>query len=411
MTSRRQFLALAGATSLTTLLAVPRVSFAAAPTDQRFVFVVLRGGMDGLQTVPPYGDANYRSLRASLALNAPGTTDGILDLDGFYGFHPALAPVLPFYKKGELAIVHATATPYRDRSHFDGQDVLENGMSQPHTAEDGWVNRALGAMGASSRRLGLAVGTGVPFSLRGAVSVASYAPSGLGELKPELVRQVAALYDNDPVLASAFEEGVQAEAFADSLREADDPTMAGKGGTMAFGAAGMPRALVKSLATTAGRMLAAEDGPRVAVVSATGWDTHTGEGKEKGRVASALDGYCDLLTGLADAMAPVWSKTVILAASEFGRTAAPNGSDGTDHGTGGVAFLMGGAVAGGHVVARWPGLGSSDLRDGRDLQATIDLRGVYRSVLVEHLRLDAAAVDSGVLPGGGIGSVAKLIRT
>src|SRR5262249_23612125 len=191
--------------------------------------------------------------------------NGFLDLDGFSGLHPPLAPILPHYKKGELAIVHATATPYRDRSHFDGQDVLENGMSRPHTADDGWVNRALGAMGRSSQRLGLAVGTGIPFSLRGTVPVASYPPSGLSELKPELVRQVAALYENDPVLASAFEDGVQAEAFAGSLQDADDPTMAGKGGTMAFGAAGMPRALVKSLARTAGRMLAVEEGPRLAV--------------------------------------------------------------------------------------------------------------------------------------------------
>src|SRR5262249_6776619 len=166
MTSRRQFLAFAGASSLTTLFGLPGLSLAAAPTDRRFIFVVLRGGMDGLQTVPPYGDPNYRSLRGSLALDAPGTENGILDLDGFYGLHPSLARILLHYKKGELAIVHATATPYRDRSHFDGQDVLENGMSRPHASEDGWINRALGAMDPSPQQLGLAVGTGVPFSLR-----------------------------------------------------------------------------------------------------------------------------------------------------------------------------------------------------------------------------------------------------
>lgn len=389
MALRRDFLFGLAAASGAAALGLPRFALARIPSDRRFVFVILRGGMDGLAAVPPYAEPSYRALRGALALPEPGRPDGIIPIDGFYGLNAALAPIAPLFRKGEAMALHALATAYRERSHFDGQDVLEGGTATPHALADGWLNRALGLYGAVAPRVGLAVGQGVPLALRGAVAVKSWAPSRLPGLPPAIVRKLRALYQGDPAFALALEEGVQAETLAEEAlgerRMMDDQG---------------PRAnAFAKLAPEAGKLLAAPDGPRIAVMECLGWDTHQGQGTVRGRLAETLKAFAEGCAGLAQSLGPAWRNTVVLAASEFGRTVRANGTGGTDHGTATAAFLMGGAVHGGRVVARWPGLGERQLYQGRDLAPTGDLRAALKAVLHDHLELPLDALDRVVFPG------------
>ncbi len=378
-TTRRDLLAGAAAASLAA--AVPGVAFAALAGTRRFVFIVLRGAMDGLHLAIPLGDPDYASARGGLAMPRAGT----VDLDGSFALHPALGSLGPLYQQRQLLIVHAVASPYRERSHFDGQDVLENGGSAPHQLGSGWVNRALQALGAG-RAAGLAVSQGVPLALRGPVPVRSWAPSPLPGLAPEMVERVRALYAGDPLFAQAFEEGVQGEAFVAT--------------TLAAGPMdGKPGGKFPALAEATGRLLAAPDGPRVAVMELLGWDTHVGQGLDKGRMAEVLTQLGDGIAVMARAMGPAWRETVVVAASEFGRTVAMNGTNGTDHGTGTAVVIAGGAVAGGRVVARWPGLARDRLYQARDLMPTTDLRAVLKGLLRDHLRVPDAALAQAVFPG------------
>ena len=364
-----------------------RLALAAAPTDRRFVLIVLRGGMDGLSAVPPFADPAYQRQRGGLALAEPGRDDGALDLDGFFGLHPALAGVHPWYREGALLAVHAAATPYRDRSHFDAQDLLENGTAVPHGAGDGWLNRALGLLGPAEPRLGLSVGQTTPLVLRGGVPVASWAPSVLPGAAPHLLDLLADLYDGDPLFAQALAEGMRLDAVA-------GPAMDGTPGRRAA-----RRATPVAMAQGAGRLLAQAHGPRIAVLELPGWDTHTGQGAPAGRLARALTSLDDALTGLRQGLGPAWGNTAVAAVSEFGRTVAPNGTGGTDHGTAGAMLLAGGAVAGGRVLADWPGLSADVLHEGRDLAPTTDVRAVLKGVLHDHLALAEADLAATVFPG------------
>jgi uncharacterized protein (DUF1501 family) len=367
---------------------------AKATTDSRLVVVILRGAMDGLAAVPPHGDRDYRSLRGDLAIAAPGQSDGAIDLDGFFGLHPALAPLHDVYAKRQLAIVHAVATPYRDRSHFDGQDLLENGTTTPHAAPDGWLNRALGLVGGT-QTLGLAVGQSVPLILRGPAAVTSWSPVKLPEVSAEFLDKVADLYRDDPVFAPALAMGLGDQALVDKVSNV--PGMDGGGVKMNMLQRGA--GLVKTVTTTVGKLLADSAGPRVAVIDVPGWDTHANQGTVNGRLAPVLVGLADGLVGLQQAMAPVWNRTVVLTLTEFGRTAHPNGTGGTDHGTAGAAFLMGGAVNGGRVIADWPGLSNARLFQSRDLAPTADTRAVCKAILRDHLGLPADAIARVVFPG------------
>lgn len=383
-------------------LGLPRIAFARIPSERRFVLVILRGGMDGLSAVPPYGDPNYAGMRGPLTLPGPGQQEGIIALDHFYGLNTALAPVAPLFEQGQALALHAIATPYRERSHFDGQDVLENGTATPHATQDGWLNRALGLYGAEARRTGLAVGQGVPLALRGPVPVQSWAPSRLPGLPPQLVEKLAALYKGDRTFEMALEEGVQAEALAEEML--GDQRMMGPQGPQA-------NAFAK-LAPDAGKLLAAKDGPRVAVMECLGWDTHQGQGTVQGRMADTLRAFAEGIAGLAASLGPAWKDTVVLAASEFGRTVRPNGTAGTDHGTATAAFLFGGEVAGGRVVANWPGLDQGRLYQGRDLAPTLDLRSAIKAALHDHLELPADAIERVVLPGSNhVKPLPGLVRT
>lgn len=367
-----------------------------AATERRLVVVVLRGALDGLAAVPPYADRDYKDVRGGLALAEPGTGDGALDLDGRFGLHPALAPLHALYAAGEMTVLHAVATPYRSRSHFDGQDVLENGVTSARAARDGWLNRALGLLG-NDARLGLAVGQAVPLLLRGATPVASWAPPEMPALDSDFLARLAALYRDDAVLGPAIAQGLQAQAMADDAL--GDPRN-GQGRMSGERMYGRPRGpqLLRAHAEAAGKLLAAANGPRVAVMEMGGWDTHANQGTLTGPLAARLRELADGLIALRQSLGAAWRQTIIAVVTEFGRTVAVNGTNGTDHGTGGVAFLLGGAVTGGRVIARWPGLAPDRLHEGRDLAPTLDLRSVMKALLIGHLGLPADAIERIVFP-------------
>ncbi|MBM3546685.1 MAG: DUF1501 domain-containing protein [Alphaproteobacteria bacterium] len=384
LSSRRQLLL--GLSAFT--LPLPNLALAAAPTDRRFVFVILRGGLDGIGAVVPYADPDYRALRGEIALAPPGQEGGVLDLDGRFGLHPALAPLEMLWREKQLAIVHAVATPYRQRSHFDGQDLLENGTTDPRAKDGGWLNRSITLLGKPAepnRRLGLAVGATVPLLLRGEVPVATWSPPVLPDASADFVAKLARLYRDDSVLGPALAQGVGAHAM--STEVIGEQAM---GTTPARG----PGAF-KAAAEAAGKLLASAVGPRIAVLELNGFDTHA---QQRQRIAGPLAAFADGMAALRGALGPAWNDTVVLAASEFGRTAQVNGTLGTDHGTAGVAFVLGGRVAGGRVLGQWPGLAANRLYEGRDLAPTTDLRAVAKALLRDHLGLPEDALGKVAFP-------------
>ncbi len=365
-----------------------RLALASAPTDNRVVVVVLRGAMDGLAAVPPYGDKDYASQRGTLAFDEPGKPGGCLDLDGHFGLNPALAPLMPLWQSGELAVLHAAATPYRARSHFDGQDMLETGGAA-HALADGWLNRAIAAMPDDGRSLALSVGPSVPLILRGSAEVGSWSPEQvLPAASQDLLDRLAELYRDDPLFSKALADGLQAQQVSDEV-------MGASGGAVKS----LKRAdYLPAAAKGVGELLADPRGPRVAVLEAFGWDTHQGQGLMTGRLPAALKSLADSLVALRQAMQPVWARTTVVVATEFGRTVAPNGTNGTDHGTGTAAFVLGGNVAGKRVIANWPGLSSDRLYQARDLAPTTDLRMVFKAVCQRPLGLDEMTVENKIFP-------------
>ena len=351
----------------------------ANPDDARFVFVLLRGGLDGLGAVPAIGDPDFASARGPLAnfgvppLALAGTA---------FALHPSLASMHALYQSGELAAVHATGLPYRERSHFDAQQVLESGGSKPYELASGWLGRALAAHG---NRGGLALTTAVPLVLRGSERIDTWAPSVLPEPSPDLVARLEFLYAGDAALGQAL-------ARAKALRE--QPGM-----VEAAGNAG-GRAAAIGLARKAGELLAAPQGPRVAVLEMGGWDTHANQAAPGGALANNLRMLDGSLAALREAMTgAAWKRTVIVVATEFGREVAVNGTQGSDHGTGGAAFVLGGAVHGGRVIADWPGLAKAQRYEGRDLRITTDLRALLKGVLADHLHVPTATIERAVFPG------------
>jgi uncharacterized protein (DUF1501 family) len=385
MLTRRHLLSLTGSAATLLALGPARLALADAPTDARFVLAIQRGAMDGLHAVPPYGDPNYNALRAGLALPTNGGPDAVLDLDGKFGLHPKLAELKAWYDQGELLVVHAVATPYRERSHFDGQDLLENGTPQAHASNSGWLNRTIGLMkGGDDRRLGLALGPEVPLALRGKVDVASWAPDTLPAVGADFLNLVQQMYAKQPLLADTLRQAISADAMASQAI-----------GSNAAMTQLHPNNAARVLADAGGKLLAQPNGPRIAVLELQGWDTHTGQ---PGRMASALQQMNDAFAALKAALGPAWSKTVVLTATEFGRTARPNGSNGTDHGTATALFLGGGAVDGKRVITKWPGLEFAQLFQNRDLAPTADFRAVAKGVLSAHLGIPQDALESVVFP-------------
>jgi len=405
---RREFLrrgaVLAGGTLLST-----RVAFAQADSRRpRFVLAILRGALDGLASVPPLGDRNYGELRRELALHAPGETGGALPLNGFFGLHPSLEFLHQCYAARELTVLHALASPYRERSHFDGQDVLENGTPRPHALQTGWLNRALAAAPApAAREAGVSLGQNVPLVMRGPAAVTSWSPSKLMALEEDTLSRITELYAGDALLATRLADALAANTIA-----AGDDGEAGMMAPQTAPAAVRGSARYAEVVRAAAGFLRRADGPKVAVFDTSGWDTHANEGGAQGQLAARLGELDAGLATLRQELGPAWKDTAVLLLTEFGRTAAVNGTRGTDHGTATAGFLLGGAVAGGRVIADWPGLTARALYQGRDLAPTLDVRSVLKGVLAEHLAVPARALEQQVFPESSAASALRgLIRS
>jgi uncharacterized protein (DUF1501 family) len=392
--SRRQLLLSSG--TLFAWAYLPRLARAEG-RDPRFLTFILRGALDGLAAAAPVGDPGWVALRGDNALTLDGKTPA-LRLDNFFALHPAMPNLHAMFQAREAIIVHACATPYRERSHFDGQDVLESGLTKPVPSESGWLNRALGSLASGGRvdpngSKAFGVGPVTPLVVRGPAPVLSWSPQQVMPASDDTVHRLLALYHHsDQKLAVALEEHAKLAAIE---RAGDMEQM--PGGPKP--APGRARAYFAEVAGTAAKFLAQPDGPRVGALALDGWDTHVNEGIAKGRLSQLLGALDDALGAVKTNIGLAWRETVVVLVTEFGRTARINGTDGTDHGTGTVALLAGGALKGGRVIADWPGLKPADLYEDRDLKATTDLRAVLKGLLKDHLRADERALAASVFPG------------
>ncbi len=394
--SRRSLLL--GGASFAAWAYLPKFARAADGRDPRLVVVILRGALDGLATVAPLGDPDYAGLHGSIALSSGGPRAATM-LDSFFALHPSMPEFARMYRENHAAIVHAVATPYRDRSHFDGQDVLESGFAGAGRVQSGWLNRALEALPRGERVMsGLAVGPTTPLLLRGAAPTVGWTPATLPNAADDTAMRLIELYRHrDPALAVALSQGVQLDKSA----QGDD--MKRKPGTNAIGA-------MRLAARGAAKLMAADDGPRIAALAFDGWDTHANEGGAVGQLANLLSGLDSALVEFETGLGERWRDTIVVVATEFGRTAKINGTDGTDHGTGTVALLAGGAVKGGRVIADWPGLKPAALYEGRDLAPTTDLRAVMKGVLHDHLGVAERVLAETVFPdSAGVKAVRGLL--
>lgn len=365
---RRSFLGAAG------LLATPGVLFARAQTERRFVFIIQRGAADGLHTVVPYAEPAYAKHRGALAVDAASA----LKLDGSFALHPALGELHRLYQQGEASFFHAVASPYRERSHFDAQNVLETGGSAPYQLRDGWMNRLTALLPLSGKEA-IAFSHAIPMAMRGSAEIATYAPSSMPQANDDLLTRVAQLYAGDAQLNTLWTSALESRGMAGGSR--------GTAGRM--DAAAMGR--------MAASFLARQEGPRLAMIETEGWDTHSAQA---GRLALRLQALDRLVGGLREGLGATWAQTVVLVATEFGRTVAVNGTGGTDHGTGSAAMLVGGAVRGGRLIADWPGLATANLFEGRDLRPTLALDALIAQVCAETFALDPERVASVLSPGG-----------
>lgn len=358
---------------------------AAQGNDERtFLFIILRGGMDGLGAAPAIGDPDHARVRGVLAPPNP------LPLDSVFALNSALANVHQLYQQREALLVHAVATGYRDRSHFDAQNMLETGGDHPFARPEGWLNNLLASLPASAKQgraeIGVALQSQAPLILRGAEAVATWSPSALPDVQADTIARLGALYRQaDPALASALESAVAANALAAGAdaRNRDE---------------GSPRAGA-ALARVAATFLKRPGGPLAAVLEINGWDTHTNQAGPYSPLTRNLTQLDHCIAAFKTEMGEHWASTLVIAATEFGRTVAPNGANGADHGTASCAFIAGGGVNGGRVIADWPGLGAGALYEGRDLRPTTDLRAILKGALGDHFRVSRAALDEAVFPG------------
>jgi uncharacterized protein (DUF1501 family) len=383
-TSRRALLA--GGAAFAAWAYLPKFARAADGRDPRLVVVILRGALDGLATVAPVGDPDYAGLHGSIALTADGPHAALM-LDSFFALHPAMPEFARMYREKQAAVIHAVATSYRDRSHFDGQDVLESGFAGPGRVQSGWLNRALEILPKGERVMsGLAVGPTTPLVLRGAAPTVAWSPASLPQADDDTAMRLMELYRHrDPALAAALTQGLQLE------KAAQGEDMKPKPG--ANGAAAM-----RLVARGAAKLMAADDGPRIAALAFDGWDTHANEGGPVGRLAQLLSGLDGALAEFEGGLGARWRDTVMVVATEFGRTARINGTEGTDHGTGTIALLAGGAVKGGRVISDWPSLKPASLYEARDLLPTTDLRAVIKGVLRDQFGLAERVMAETVFP-------------
>ena len=379
MLTRRFFLASGGAAAGVASLGFPRMAFARANTQRRFVFIIQRGAADGLAIVAPTGDPAFPGIRGDFIDFSGGAK-----LDSFFTLHPALAETGKLFAQLQALFVHAVASPYRDRSHFDGQNVLETGGSAAYRVKDGWMNRLLDLLPQDEAKA-LALSATVPMALRGAHEVASYAPSKLPSASDDLLARVAAMYESDRQLHGLWSTAMQTRMTAGDV----------------FGAGGQNGAATGALAA---KMLAGENGARIAMIETGGWDTHSAQ---RGRLNAQLRGLDQMIAAMKSGLGADWNNTVVLVATEFGRTVAPNGTGGTDHGQASAAMLLGGAVAGGRVIADWPGLSQAALYEGRDLKPTTDLDALIAGTLAQLYGPEPTRVMATLFPESGRRAVSK----
>jgi uncharacterized protein (DUF1501 family) len=369
--------------------ALPNVVFARVRQPGRLVFVLLRGGVDGLAAVVPHGDPGYRALRGAMAFDE----SDLGALDSTFGLAPGLAPLQAFRAAGELTVLHAMAIPYRTRSHFDGQAVLETGLDKPVGSSDGWLNRLLQVM--DGERSGIAIAAGMPRSMTGTFEVQTWSPTQLGVVDDQYLDRLAVLYRTDPALHGRFEAALQQQGMV---------------GAEVMAGGGPRRGGMTPLLQAAARILRPETGPNVAAVEFSGWDTHANQGMVGGNLDRLLGQLADALVTFRTEMGDSWSTTTVVVMTEFGRTARPNGTRGTDHGTGGVGFVLGPRLARSAVVADWPGLADGALFERRDVRPTLDTRAVLKAALAGTFDLTPAQLAH-VFPGSqDVKPVASLMR-
>jgi uncharacterized protein (DUF1501 family) len=360
----------------------PRLALAAAATERRLVFIILRGAMDGLAAIPPLGDGRLSGLRGRL-MEAPPAFGEAHRLTADFAAHPALKGFAGLFAAGEASVVHAVASPYRERSHFDAQNILETGGNAAYALKDGWLNRLLPLLPAASPPVALAAT--MPALLQGAAPATSFAPSRLPDASASLKARVAALYEGDAQLHRLWSEAMATQMMA---------------GTSSDGPGNPP-----ALADTAARLLAQPDGPRIAVLDLGGWDTHAGQVQ---RLANQLRQLDTVIMRLKAGLGSAWGNTLVIAATEFGRTVAANGTGGTDHGTASTVLLAGGRVAGRRVHGDWPGL--ARLFEGRDLMPTTSLNAVFAGATAGLFGLDPALVTRRVFSAAPAPAMSGLIR-
>ena len=400
--SRRKFLlqtGILGCSVAASPLLTP-MSFASLPSDNRLVVIILRGGMDGLDVVQPYGDTAMADLRPTLKFGEDG---GAFDLDGFYALHPALSDLMPLWNKGELGFAHAVSTPYRDkRSHFDGQDLLEAGLGMDGLGRirDGWLNRMLQALPGADRHTGFAVGREEMLLMAGDAQAMSWSPDTHLALSTQSKRLLEMVYHDDPLFNSAVDEAFELSAVLNSEAKQGGDLKVVQKQLMASLKAGSHNRVA---AFSANRLLA---DTRVAAFSINGWDTHDNQGRV---LKGALKKLSETILTLRNELGNVWGKTAVLAMTEFGRTARENGTKGTDHGTGGAMLMAGGAIAGGKVFGKWPGLAESDLYQSRDLAASMDVRAFSASAMRGLFGFEKSLLQDAVFPGLDMKSAPEII--
>ena len=379
--NRRDFLRYAAISGA--IFALPGISFASANTDRRFIFIIQRGAADGLNTVIPYADPAYAKLRGTLAIDVAQATK----LDGMFALHPSLIETAKLYTAGQALFVQAVASPYRDRSHFDAQNALETGGSAAYQLKDGWMNSLLTLL-PKAQNEAIAFAATIPMALRGKMEVSSYAASRLPQAPDDLLLRVGQLYAEDVQLNSIWQAALAANNMADDTSAKQDPASLGK---------------------LAASFLSKTNGPRIAMIEIGGWDTHSGQEARLSRQLTSLD---QLIAALRTGLGDTWQKTTIIVATEFGRTAAANGTGGTDHGTGSTALILGGDVNGGRVIADWPGLNQSNLFEGRDLKPTTNLDTLIASLASASFGIDSALVAKTLFPASVNGKMLDgLIKT
>src|SRR6188472_3126234 len=391
-TTRRVFMKSGAAAMLSLGFAPGFLTRAAAAADARkrlLIAIFQRGAVDGLNMLVPFGDTEYYKLRPSIGIGQPGRDGGAIDLDGFFGLHPRLAPLKPLYDSGVLAALHACGSPDSTRSHFDAQDYMESATPGVKSTRDGWLNRYLQATSSTTPLQGVAVTRQTPRTMQGRAATLAF--PGVDEFAVrDTMGSARAIEDSysrttDSLLSASAREAFEAMSV---LQKATT------GAYQPDNGAEYPRSPFGRALQEIARIAKADVGLEVAFAESTGWDTHVNQGSDNGQLAGRLDDLARGLEALTRDLGDRMADTVILTMSEFGRAASENGNGGTDHGHGNAMMLIGGPVKGGRVYGRWPGLRPEQRYEARDLAVTTDFRDVFAELAMVHLGAPSSALPT-----------------